>query len=373
MTSKPYPPSQLGYFLAPYFWSNAIKLLNYQIELKKKGYKHFKKLSMFYYERLGDSTKKLTTPTYFKKKVASSLFYGLENEFRIFAYTVPKWSSIGVRNYKFFTYPMRVLHYAVGLYLLQLSQEFLKEFVGKIDRIYSYYGGELWFEDNTDQLRSLKREHVYFLNYYREFRKNIKHETEENPENKLVMRLDIQNYFDELPISTLLRLLSEYIKPSIQKEMNYDESTRDQLVSFYTFMAGKPTGIPQSDNDIVASFIGYLYLVFGDMFIDEEIVKDKELVESHKIIRYMDDIFVSIQLKPDLPVMEVDNYAESLAHRFAEILYTKLNLKLNLKTRFYRLGRPEEVAELLDALKSTSPEYEVGPIELEGIEEAVLL
>ena len=52
MTNNLVYPAEIKHFLKYYFWENANKLLKYQLELKKKGHKHFKKFSMFYYEKL---------------------------------------------------------------------------------------------------------------------------------------------------------------------------------------------------------------------------------------------------------------------------------------------------------------------------------
>ena len=93
-----------------------------------------------------------------------------------------------------------------------------------------------------------------------------------------MIRLDIANYYDELSISKLLDLLKERVKPSIQREMHYDETTQVQLVSFFDFIAGGTSGIPQSDNNVISSFIGHLFLVFGDLFLDDELGKHNDLV-----------------------------------------------------------------------------------------------
>ena len=45
-------------------------------------------------------------------------------------------------------------------------------------------------------------------------------------------------------------------------------------------------GIPQSDNDITSSYLGFLYLAFGDLLLDQEISKTYEIVESHQLSPY---------------------------------------------------------------------------------------
>ena len=47
----------------------------------------------------------------------------------------------------------------------------------------------------------------------------------------------------------------------------------------------------------LSDFIGYLFLVFGDLYIDDELDKHSDLLDYHSIIRYMDDIYVSLTLR----------------------------------------------------------------------------
>ena len=120
--------SQLGHFLDYSYWQDAIELLEFQINRRSKDeHKHYNTLSMYYYDKLGDSRKQVATCDYFTERVASGLLYGLEEEFFVIPYVTPKSGGFGLRNYKFLSYPMRVLYYAAGLYLLRLSQEFVTD------------------------------------------------------------------------------------------------------------------------------------------------------------------------------------------------------------------------------------------------------
>jgi hypothetical protein len=102
---------------------------------------------MFYYERLDINCLNHPTQDYFNIKISSSLFYGLKKEFSVLSYVIPK-PGLGLRDYKFFTYPMRTVYYSIGLYLLKLSQEFLIETYKKIDSIEAFYGGNLTYKSN---------------------------------------------------------------------------------------------------------------------------------------------------------------------------------------------------------------------------------
>ena len=343
---------KLGHFLKYRHWRDALCLLRYQLKRKEKN-RHFRTLEMSYYEKLKESLKALEDEKYFKARVANNLFYGLTNEFAVIPYTIPK-SNLGLRRYKFMTCPMRVLYYAIGIYLLRLAREYLKGYECH-KRLSSYYGADL--KVCKGKLK-LDPDSVYFATHYKKFCEEVKKESERNTERKVVIRLDIENYFDEISIPTLLDCLKKRFKPSIKREMSYDEATRSQLISFFDFVAGGTSGIPQSDNNVVSSFIGHLFLVFGDLYLDDELLKHKNSFESHKIIRYMDDIYISITFKKQ--AIDLRSSFNSLAPGIADCLHQKLGLRLNPKTTIFRLKEKADREALLANLKMVSLEDDDG-------------
>ncbi|NBD16759.1 MAG: AbiA family abortive infection protein [Cyanobacteria bacterium] len=343
--------TQLGYFIDYNLWKDALDLLNFQIQQKKKN-RHFNTLSMFYYESLDLTCLKYDPEQYFNIKISTSLFYGLQNEFSVFSYVIPK-AGIGLRDYKFFTYPMRVLYYTIGLYLLKLSQEFLDETYGKLSTIEAFYGGNLSYKKEELQLKSFN---IYYRTFHQKFKEKIKEEVRSDYKNKVILRLDIENYFNEVSISRLLNLLNSFIKPSIQTEKNFDLFTKQQIICLFNFISDGKLGIPQSDNNIVSSFIGYLYLVFGDLLIDDLFKNSyKSTIDKYKIIRYTDDIYISIKFKDNIEQYNQGLFIHAISSQIAEELYSKLGLKLNLKSKLYRLSSHEEKEELLKNIRKSSP------------------
>jgi AbiA family abortive infection protein len=346
---------QFGYFIDIPLWKDALKLLRFQIEQKKKN-RHFNTLSMFYYEEINADFLDDDAAEYFKVKISSNLFYGLKKEFSIIPYVIPK-LGLGLRDYKFFTYPMRVVYYSVGLYLLKLSQEFLTENYKKNKRINAFYGGDLSYKEGKLYLTP---NNIYYRSFHQKFKSEIEKETRSNSEYKIILQLDIENYFNELSILKLLQFLDHFIKPSLKSKMNYDIFTREQMVCFFQFMSTNKAGIPQLDNSIISSFIGYLYLVFGDLFIDDILVsyKNESIIDSHKIIRYTDDIYISIMFNHNINKESQSPLIELIASQIAEILYSRLELKLNMKTKLYRLSEKKEKEELLKNIRRPSPNNE---------------
>lgn len=340
----------LGHFLDYSFWQQALKLLNFQIESQSSN-KHFKTLSMIYYRKLGNSIK-LESEDYFCEKVATNLFYGLEEEFAIIPYVKPK-PGLGLRNYKFLSYPMRATYYAIGLYLVKLADEFLKNFYQRRKKIKGFYGGGIHFEKES---LKVTKNNIYFRSYYRQFRTEVRRETKDI-DNKIVIRLDIQNYYDVISIPILMELLDKNIKSSVKGNLKFDTVTKEQINFFFRFLSNDGLGIPQSNNSLISSFIGYLYLVFGDLLIENELYKDLDVIEDYKVARYVDDIFISIKFKEDVYLDNQKEYIESIGARVSDLLYYELGLRFNPKTRFYWLNDEDDLDALLAALKKVSPEY----------------
>jgi AbiA family abortive infection protein len=225
---------------------------------------------MCYYERLRTTDKQqLNSQDYFEQKIATNLFYGLGNEFAVYSYPIPK-SNLGVRKYRFFTYPARVLYYAIGLYFLDLAYEFITSYYQDCQAIHSFYGGKLILNQN-DRTLHVNFKAIWYKPHYQEFRESVKSALKGMVERKIVIKLDIQNYFDEVSIPNMLHLLDQFVKPSLKKELRFDGVTKGQLKAFFDYISYGKGGIPQTDNDVISSFLGYLYLVFGDLLLEGQI------------------------------------------------------------------------------------------------------
>lgn len=339
----------LGYFLDFYYWENALNLLNFQIEQKKTN-RHFNTLAMCCYERLGSSIDALKDKEYFDERIASNLFYGLTDEFKTVWYSAPK-HPLMLRRWAYLSYPMRAAYYSVGLYLLKLSQDFLQEQKADRGHIRSYYGGDINFQGNNLLVNS---SNVYYKQYYESFTTDLKTNIIQESADKLVIKIDIANYFNEFPIDLLLSLLEKNIKPCLKEKLKYDAVTINQLSFFFKFIAQKRVGIPQVDNEIISGFIGELYLHFADIYISELINQDRKIVKSHSVLRYVDDIYISIVFNSNVEEVSRANYASSLASRISDDLHYKFELLLNTKTKFYWLNDPESIQELMKNIKKVS-------------------
>ena len=165
----------------------------------------------------------------------------MEKEFFHFQYTVPK-SGVGLRKYVFIGFPMTALYYSVGLYLLKLTQQFIEDCKNENNIKYSFYGGNLKFDKGKI---NATHESTYYKYQYDQFKKEVKRQAIEQPENKVVVKLDIQNYYETILIDKMLDLVSHYVKPSDLKKYNFDASTKEMLIFYFSFINNGNIGIPQ--------------------------------------------------------------------------------------------------------------------------------
>jgi AbiA family abortive infection protein len=345
---------QAGHFLTYELWTSAKKLLNYQIK-DKSFHRVYNTLNFYYFDKVKALTKKVGERTYYKNRVANNLFYGLEREFFFHKYTIPK-PGIGLRRFCFFSYPMQQLMYAFGLYLLRISQQFLLN--RKSGKIKSFYGGDMKFNEATKELVLNKNTTLYYA-HYRKFKKELIKETTK-PENKIVLLLDVQNYFDNISISRLLNLLEQNVKPSQLKIYNFDSSTKEQIEFYYRFLSDGIDNIPQSDNNIISSFISHLYLTFGDFIIEDsirELNTEYKIVSNYKIIRYVDDTYISIDFKEDATEDTRDGFVYQLLNKIADEFYKQLNLRFNGKAKLFRISIEADKEGLLEVIKKVSEDY----------------
>ncbi|MCR1847889.1 AbiA family abortive infection protein [Paeniclostridium sordellii] len=342
--------SSLGYFLDYKIWKDACELENKKIEYMNNNM-HFCTLNIDYFNRLGKNIReRVSNKIYFKNRIANNLFYGLGNEFFIEEYACPK-KIYGIRNYKFISYSMNCIHNSIGLYILKISDDFIRNHYNKVKSISSEYGGNITYNDRQV---SFSKNNLYYLKHHENYRKNL---LESVDENKIVIKIDIQNYFNDMKIIKLLELLDYIaIKPSDKIKYKFDETTKKEIETFYKFIMKDEKGIPIIDNGIIANYIGHLFLCFLDLEINE-LMKDRGYSD-YKIIRYMDDIH--IVFKPKTLMIREDNNKSSwkesieVLSKLKDIIYYKFGLYINSKTRVYLLWEQKEKVKFLEDSKYIS-------------------
>ncbi len=306
---------------------------------------------MFYYRNLGLNRNKYDTEEFFNQKISNNLFYALSKEFMALRYISPK-KGLELRKKVFLTYPSRILYYSVGLYILKLSQEFICEYIQKNKNIESYYGGSLKFSGES---LDINKQSTFYLNHYKNFKRAVRRRVQENHSvETVVLKLDIQNYFENIQIKQLLLNLDKYIKPSIKTSNKFNESTKEQITFYFEYLMNGENGIPQSDNEIISGFIGHLYFSLCDLIIEDQINNFSDEINKYKIIRYVDDVYLFLDIDSQV---DMNIVLECITSNICDSLHSQFGLRFNNKTSLYHLADSEQKDDLLRELKKTSYNY----------------
>jgi len=350
---------ELSHFLKYEHWTSGIELLEAQIDMSEHN-AHFKTLACKLYKDSDNVLNTIKTKEFFEDFVSTGLFYGLEDIFKTHSYSIPK-NGLGVRNFHFMSLPMRILYYAIGSYIIEITEEFMSFHEGtKVKKtISTYYGGKLITNNNK---LVLNLDNLYFLKHYRDFKEELLDEARNN--KPFIIRFDIENYFDNVNIRNLLDNIEKYIKPGVKLEKRYDEITKSTISTFLRYMLLGHDGLPQADNDIISSYLANLNLITLDYKIEGIIQKNKNTSTfngRHKIVRYIDDIFIFLEpdilgdlSNPPLIKEELKQEAILLSNLISEQTFSNLGLRFNNKSQLFYLTSDKDREEFLDVIKKIS-------------------
>lgn len=348
----------MGYFMKPSFWIDAYKLEEAKINARKTN-PHFRTLNTEYYSKISKQIREsISKKEYFMDRVSENRFYDLKNEFFYHRYVSPK-NIFGLRNITFMSLPLALVHNAIGLYLLRLTEELL-EYINDNKNIRSFYGGMLRYQG--DEL-DVSEKSIYYRDSYKRFREILVSETKEDIQ-RLVIRIDIENYFDNLSVRNLLIKIRDYVKPKIIEEYRFDKNTINEIETFYRFIMNNKKGIPQVDNGIISNLIGHLYLCFLDILLDDSL-RSKGYRE-YKIIRYVDDIYIIFKPKNLNSRWEKQEEAIELLTCLKDEIFYEFGLKINNKTKIYALEDEVDKTDFFHDTKNNSvAEIMNTPIDIE--------
>lgn len=231
-------------------------------------------------------------------RFASSIFYSEQN-----IYEVPKPEN-KKRKKIYISFFERCLNH---LFLLTIGSIIEKKF----DKIKPEWGpksrgkigfkGVSWGNRLETRRRRSKTEWTFvywFLSYLERFNK-LKSYFDKSHKNRILVVLDIKQFYDEIPHDELLNFLFKYI-PSTEPEL--------RKLSEFIVKGGslKNKGLPQGPAS--SSFLANLYLHHK---LDEKTVNDRELIFYS---RYVDDIafIVSNRQSIDYIIKKIENYIDPL-------------------------------------------------------------
>jgi hypothetical protein len=107
-------------------------------------------------------------------------------------------------------------------------------------------------------------------------------------------------------------------------------------------------------------------LTFGDIIIEDAILelnKEYKILNGFKIIRYVDDIYISLDFR-EITIFELDytedtrnGFIYQLLNKIADEFYRQLNLRFNGKAELFRINKLDEREKLLELIKKVSEDY----------------
>ena len=333
-------------------WEDAYKILDAEINLIDKN-KHFNTLNLQYFKNLDTEYKEyVKTEEFFKKYINNGVFFGLEDVVFNHIYYTPK-NIFTYRKMSYNSFLVRLIHNAIGIYIFKLSEDFIKDFVDtKESSISSRYGGKI--EYNCKGI-SIKQDNLYYKNQYREFVKELLgYINNSNNSNRIIIKLDVQDFYDNIVVEEFLNILSKNIKFSYREEFKFDTNKIKNISDFYKFIMNGKNGIPQSDNDIISSFISSLYMKLVDIDIID-LISNMNLknLDKYKIVQYCDDTYIILDFdehKNDDVYISINRILEEISLKLTQ----RYNLKFNNKSRIFDLSKESNIEELKSCIKINS-------------------
>lgn len=303
---------------------NANYLLKEQIEHYNKNKLYLLNFDFFnkLYDRkflLSDENVKI----YYNAKIKNNLFYSLRKDYFIYKYNIPKW-LFWLRKYTFFSYELYLLYYSLWLYINDLAKvkiEYKNLLIENLKLNKSYYKTYSWTTINYNKWKITTWYDVYkYNNHYNEFYKNIKKYSKFEWKNKIIIKLDLQNFFDDIDIKILLDFLDWNINNKI--DLWFNSSKKDEIIDFFNFIWFRKW-IPQSDDNIISSYLSDLYLLKSDFKIID-FLKNNNIKFS--FLRYVDDTYLIFN-EDDLWKYKEKPFL--LLQKFWNIIYKETEIRLN--------------------------------------------
>lgn len=332
-------------------WQDAYKILEAEIELMDRN-KHFNTLNLQYFKNLEDEYKKyVLTEEFFNKYINNGVFFGLEDVVFNYIYYIPK-NMFSYRKMSYNSFLVRIIHNAIGIYLFKLSKELVDDFINtKESCISSRYGGKIEY---TQRGITTNQENLYYRKQYKDFVKELLSYINNKDNNRIIIKLDVQDFYDNIIVDQFLSVLSDNIKFSVKEKFKFDNNKIENISDFYKYIMHGKNGIPQSDNDIVSSFISSLYMKLVDIDI-VSLINNMKLnnLEKYKIIQYCDDTYIIldfIKYEKDNMYISVNRILEDISLKLTQ----KYNLKFNNKSKIFDLLEKSDIEELKSCIKVNS-------------------
>jgi AbiA family abortive infection protein len=289
----------------------------------------------------------------FNKKINNFAFYGLNKEFFFDTFITPKWIT-WTRKQTYLSYPLLLIYYAVWLYIHRITDQLQKDHT--LEGFESFY----WANIRNALKNDFKnKKYVLYRNIYKDFVTKTQNKIKEYADSKgVVIKLDTQNFFENIDMSILLTLMKNQCKTSILKKNSFNEETIKNILFFYNYISKWIWGIPQSYNNIISSYLSNLYMLFWDTIIYEELrdLKNKGIIAKYSCTRYVDDTYIFIDFSEEKTISDKTNITLKTLNNITNKFHSQLSLRFNSKCWVFDLSKNSDIEKLRLEIKNPSIE-----------------
>ncbi len=332
----------LGHFLKIHHFEKAISLLNEQLKQTSPLYNNLD-FTLYRQADLGNINIEEFYNDYIKR---DSLYY-YENHFFSKKYFGVQ-RAYKIREFHYLSLYSLITYYALGMYIRELLDKKLNidSEIFKNKNIDVFYGGKLNFDDP-------KNSKIFYYEDYKEFIGLKESLTEPiNGKVKYAISLDIKSFFYTIDHKTLLDLIDRCGTPTLKQKLNFNELTKESIVTLLHFFQRGNLGLPVSNQNLISSFLSSIYFSFFDHFVVDKYLKE----ENFSYIRYVDDFYLILDVDVSTTTENIREKIYDIENDFAEYLINNLSLAVSTsKCERFCISDNESHLDFLNASSLDSP------------------
>ena len=332
----------LGHFLKQYHFEKAVLLLKEQLKQTSPLYNNLDfslyrqseidtiVVSEFYNEYI-----KRDSLYYFENKFYSKKYYGVQRAYK-------------TREFHYLSLSSLIAYYALGMYV----RELLDKKIGLVTEIYKsknidvFYGGKLNFENPIASK-------IFYYEDYKEFI-GLKESLTKPVDGKVkyAISLDIKSFFYTIDHKILFDLIDSNCTPTLKQSLNFNELTKESIVTLLRFFQHNNLGLPVSNQNIISSFLSSIYFSRFDQYVADKYLHDSNF----SYIRYVDDFYLIFEEDSSTSLEDIRQKIYDIENDFSEYLINKLNLSVSSsKCDRFCISNEESQLEFLNASSLDSP------------------
>jgi cellobiose-specific phosphotransferase system component IIB len=332
----------LGHFLKQYHFEKAVLLLKEQLKQTSPLYNNLDfslyrqseidtiVVSEFYNDYI-----KRDSLYYFENKFYSKKYYGVQRAYK-------------TREFHYLSLSSLIAYYALGMYV----RELLDKKIGLVTEIYKsknidvFYGGKLNFENPITSK-------IFYYEDYKEFI-GLKESLTKPVDGKVkyAISLDIKSFFYTIDHKILFDLIDSNCTPTLKQSLNFNELTKESIVTLLRFFQHNNLGLPVSNQNIISSFLSSIYFSRFDQYVADKYLHDSNF----SYIRYVDDFYLIFEEDGSTSLEDIRQKIYDIENDFSEYLINKLNLSVSSsKCDRFCISDEESQLEFLNASSLDSP------------------